>query len=143
LATVEEHKKNLIEEQSEDSSASAGESSFSESATVQQTRHFVSVVGLDFADRFRVTLPDKVSLVAGWRNNWARVYDDLLRLDKRDQAEIERVWQWARADEFWASQFQSPLKLRKRNREGVTYYDVFLAKLNGDQPRRRRKDPPI
>jgi hypothetical protein len=89
------------------------------------------------------TLADKVSLVAGWREKWAHLYDDLIRLDQRDQTEIERVWQWARRDEFWASQFQSPLKLRKRNREGVTYYDVFLAKLNGDQPRRRRKNPPI
>jgi hypothetical protein len=118
----------------EESTAGAGEG-FSSSA--------VSVAGLSFADRFRASLPNKVSLVAGWRAKWARAYDDLLRLDKRDQDEIERVWQWARRDEFWAPQFQSPLKLRKRNREGVTYYDVFLAKLNGDQPRRRRKDPPI
>jgi DNA-binding Lrp family transcriptional regulator len=133
---VEEHRE-------ESSSTSAGEGSSSSSATRKKRASSASVAGLSFADRFRATLPDKVSLVAGWREKWARAYDDMVRLDKRDPGEIERVWQWARGDEFWAPQFQSPLKLRKRNREGVTYYDVFLAKLNGDQPHRRRKDPPI
>jgi hypothetical protein len=132
----EEH----IEEQREEPT---GEGSSSSSATRKKRASSVSVAGLSFADRFRATLPSKVSLVAGWREKWGRAYDDLIRLDKLDQAEIERVWQWARTDAFWASQFQSPLKLRKRNREGVTYYDVFLAKLNGNHSRRRRKDPPI
>jgi hypothetical protein len=149
LSTVEEHNEELLEEHNEDSSpeessASAGEGSVSEPATHKKTAACVSIAGLSFANWFRSTLPAKVSLVAGWRQKWARAYDDLLRLDKRDQAEIERVCQWARSDEFWAPQFQSPLKLRKRNRDGVTYYDLFVAKMNGaPPPRRRRKEPPI
>jgi hypothetical protein len=149
VADVRRTKEELLEQQTEEdsspeeSTAGAGEGSSSSSATrKKRAAAVVSVAGLSFADRFQATLPPKVSLVTGWRQKWARVYDDLLRLDGRDQAEIERVWQWARGDQFWASQFQSPLKLRKRNREGVTYYDVFLARLNGNQPR-RRKDPPI
>jgi hypothetical protein len=129
----------------ENSTAGAGDGfSSAESATHKNRAAAVSLAGLSFADRFRGTLPEKVSLVAGWREKWARTYDDLIRLDKRDPGEIERAWQWARGDQFWASQFQSPLKLRKRNRDGVTYYDLFVARMNGaSPPRRHRKDPPI
>ena len=101
-----------------------------------------SVAGLQFAEAFRATLPGNVSLPTAWREGWARFYDDMLRIDKRNPQEADRVWRWARADDFWAPRFPSPLKLRKRNHDGVAYYDAFAAAMNGSRPR-RRKNPPI
>ncbi len=65
-----------------------------------------------------------------WEKSFAQTYDDLVRLDGRDGAEIRRVCQWARNDSFWSSNFQSPAKLRKRNKDGIQYYDVFLEKAH-------------
>ena len=68
--------------------------------------------GLEFADWFRSTLPESVSLAKNWRDQWARAFDALVRTDKRTHEEIWRVSKWARADSFWAAKFLSPLKLR-------------------------------
>ena len=75
------------------------------------------------------------SLAESWREGWGRAFDALVRIDKRDPEEIWRVAKWARADSFWASRFLSPLKLRKRNQEGVTYFDAFSAQMNGNKAR--------
>ena len=100
-----------------------------------------SQAGLDFADWFRSTLPERVSLSRRWREEWAGVFDDLVRIDKRTPEEISGVCKWARADSFWAPRFLSPLKLRRRNQEGVTYFDGFSAQmLNGSKARRKHSE---
>jgi hypothetical protein len=51
------------------------------------------------------------------------------------------VCKWARADSFWAPRFLSPLKLGRRNQEGVTYFDGFSAQmLNGSKARRKHSE---
>ena len=60
-------------------------------------------------------------------NNTTKVmFDKLLKTYSKD--EILKATFWARNDEFWKPNFCSPLKLEKKNKEGVTYIDVFLAK---------------
>jgi hypothetical protein len=102
-----------------------------------------SAAALAFADAFRATLPGNVSLPTAWREQWACAYDDMLRIDKRQPQEAERVWRWARADEFWAPRFLSPLKLRKRNREGVTYFRRLCRANERRPPAPQKKNPPI
>jgi hypothetical protein len=97
---------------------------------VLQRRKSESVVsreGLEFADWFRSTLPASFSLNANWRTTFAEAFDDLVRIDKRSPGEIRRVSAWGRSSTFWSGQFFSPAKLRKRNKDGVTYFDVFAA----------------
>ena len=60
-------------------------------------------------------------------NNTTKVmFDKLLKTYSKD--DILKATFWARNDEFWKTNFCSPLKLEKKNKEGVTYIDVFLAK---------------
>ena len=107
------------------------------SVTGEKIPLLISHAGLDFAEWFRSTLPERVSLAKGWREQWGRAFDALVRIDKRDPEEIWRVAKWGRADSFWASRFLSPLKLRKRNQEGVAYFDAFSAQMNGSKARRK------
>ena len=83
---------------------------------------------------FHSTLPESFSLAENWREEYARAFDALVRIDKRTPEETWRVCKWARADSFWASKFLSPLKLRRRNRERITYFDAFCAQMNGNKP---------
>ena len=60
-------------------------------------------------------------------NNTTKImFDKLLKTYSKD--EILKATFWARNDDFWKPNFCSPLKLEKKNKEGVTYIDVFLAK---------------
>jgi len=114
----------------EPSPATADESDFFSQPEITPKKETTSPEGLTFAHWFRDTLPEKTNMPDRWEKSFAQVYDDLVRLDGRDGAEIRRVCQWARNDSFWSSNFQSPAKLRKRNKDGIQYYDVFLEKAH-------------
>ena len=60
------------------------------------------------------------------KNTTKVMFDKLLKTYSKD--EILKATIWARNDEFWRPNFCSPMKLEKKNKEGVTYIDVFLAK---------------
>lgn len=92
--------------------------------------------GEKFADWFHTLLPETVRLAPSWRATWARCFDDLVRLDRRAEAEIAKVCQWARGNDFWQQNFLSPVKLRQRDRQGVMFYDRFLAAMNPAAARR-------
>jgi len=49
-------------------------------------------------------------------------------LKKYSKDEILKATFWARNDDFWKTNFCSPLKLEKKNKEDVLYIDVFLEK---------------
>jgi hypothetical protein len=57
--------------------------------------------------------------------SWAREFDKLIRLDAIEEQEIKHLCGWARRDEFWRRNFYTPMKLRKKNREGVSYIAMF------------------
>jgi Helix-turn-helix domain len=83
--------------------------------------------GSQLAQMFSRLLPkNRPQLKKNWEEEWARTFDDLMRIDGRTIPEIEEVCRWARGDDFWARNFLSPLKLRRRDRDGTMYYDVFL-----------------
>ena len=54
------------------------------------------------------------------------MFDKLLKTYSKD--EILKATFWARNDEFWKTNFCSPMKLEKKNKEDVLYIDVFLEK---------------
>ena len=54
------------------------------------------------------------------------MFDKLLKTYSKD--EILKATFWARTDDFWKTNFCSPTKLEKKNKDGVTYIDVFLEK---------------
>ena len=65
------------------------------------------------------------------------VFDKLTRIDGYQPEEIQKAIEWARADDFWSSNFLSPVKLRNKDKNGVKYIDVFLAKLVKNGTNRR------
>lgn len=68
-------------------------------------------------------------------NNWLTTIKRLHEIDKVPLAAIVKITAWARQNEFWAKNFLSLTKLRKKNKEGVMYIIVFNEniKANGKQ----------
>ena len=100
--------------------------------------------GYRFADWFRGTLPEDFRLVGTWRDDWAREYDDLIRLDGATKETIFLACKWAREDAFWSQNFRSPAKLRKRDEQKIKYLDIFLElarKANKGRNGRRQTVP--
>jgi len=60
------------------------------------------------------------------------MFEKLIRIDGFSEAEIKTAIEYAanhKTERFsWAEQFQSPLKLRKKNKEGLSYMQVWLSK---------------
>lgn len=87
-------------------------------------------------------------------NNWAKkffdakyinknsidTFDKLIRIDKYTPEQIKKAIQWARNDNFWTTNFLSPVKLRGRDKTGVKYIDVFLAKNLKDETAITKRD---
>lgn len=55
--------------------------------------------------------------------------DKLQRIDKLDPKQIEMLVKWARSDQFWAKNFLTINKLRKRNKDGIMYAVVFFENI--------------
>ncbi len=47
-------------------------------------------------------------------NSWAEEIRFMRKIDKRDPADIRKLWDWASGDNFWRSNILSPVKLRKQ-----------------------------
>jgi uncharacterized protein YdaU (DUF1376 family) len=89
--------------------------------------------GMKFAEWFRSTLPEKINLVENWKENWAEIYDNLIRIDKRTKKEIFAVCTWARNHSFWSANFMSPKKLRERGRDKIKFFDIFSERMKQDE----------
>jgi hypothetical protein len=85
-----------------------------------------------FAEWFRGLLPPSRDTTESDLRAWAKTYDDLATIDKREKAEIKAVVLWARQDNFWQSNFLSATKLRHKDKTGTKYYDVFLNKMKAE-----------
>jgi hypothetical protein len=57
------------------------------------------------------------------------IFDKLMRIDGYTKDQIMQAIKFGRGDPFWSSNFLSPQKLRNKNKDGVKYIDVFLAKI--------------
>ncbi len=95
--------------------------------------------GEKFAEWFKTLIPADSNLASSWKASWAKCFDDMMRLDKRTDEQIMSVCKWARSDSFWSSNFQSPLKLRDRNKDKVQYFDVFSQKMKAPAPNAPQK----
>lgn len=62
-------------------------------------------------------------------NKWARAFDEIIRIDKRNPEQVRQVIKWCQNDNFWFKNILSPSKLRKQ-------YDRFLLNMNG-RPKQR------
>lgn len=108
------------------------------SRNIKSAKPKPSYEGLRFASWFSETLTVKRPVSKRDLTKWAIEYDKLQRIDGKSKAEIKEACQFALNDDFWSSNFLSPLKLRKKNRDGVQYIEVFQAaakKNRNNQPK--------
>lgn len=96
------------------------EKSFKDYDPIVQKSYFAIV------DLFPADLKPKTT---NEKRNWVKQIDDLWRLDKCHPRKTFLICQKARQDEFWKNQFLTILKLRRRNKEGIKYIDLFSHKF--------------
>lgn len=64
--------------------------------------------------------------------NWSKTIEELIRLDEYTEEQIEKAVKTAREHHFWKKQFLSLTKLRKKDKQGIKYIQVFLQLTNED-----------
>jgi len=83
--------------------------------------------GQEFASWFRSLLPESLTLPATWKADFARSYDEMVRIDKRTDDEISEVCEFGTTDPFWSKQLKRPGYLRKISKTvGVQHFDQIL-----------------
>lgn len=91
-----------------------------------------SLRGVAFAQWFLTLIPENHRARLYDEQAWAHTFDQLRSIEKVDELEIARVCSWARADKFWSTNFYSPLKLRKKQKDsGMQFYFIFLEQSKG------------
>ena len=66
---------------------------------------------------------------------WAGEIYKLVRLDKETYEDIEKVIYWVTSDDFWKNQCHSLMKLRRKDKEDVKYFDKFKLMSRGKNGR--------
>lgn len=100
----------------------------SDSDSVSDSKKIPSEEGTQFANWVIKLFSDSVRqrFTDGDLRNWGNLYDALLR-KKYSKGDVVAACEWAVADDFWKVQFLSPMKLNRKNKDGVLYIDFFLA----------------
>ena len=62
-------------------------------------------------------------------DNWKDVIDKLNRIDGIEFQTIIGITAWARADDFWAINFMSLVKLRHKSKQGIMWIVEFYEKM--------------
>ena len=63
------------------------------------------------------------------KNSWLDCIDKLERLDGYSPRKVYYIVQKVRSDDFWKNNFLTILKLRKKNKDGLKYINLFEAKF--------------
>lgn len=66
---------------------------------------------------------------------WVDSIRKLIEIDGRSQNEIREVFRFLKIDEFWKQNIRSTAKLRKKNKNGVTYFEELLIKSRNNGKR--------
>lgn len=69
------------------------------------------------------------------KNKWIILLDKINRLDGYDLRDVYKCCKELRADDFWANNFLSLLKLRNKDKNGIKYIDRFMDKFINQKPK--------
>ena len=64
------------------------------------------------------------------KNKWIKCLDQIERIDKYDLREVYKICQFFRSHDFWSDNFQTLLKLRNKDKNGLKYIDRFADLFN-------------
>ncbi len=73
-------------------------------------------------------------------DSWIKEIELLIKLDGHTEKEIIDVIKWAREDDFWKDQFLSPIKLRRKNKDKIKYFEYFKIQMNGKRKKTSSRD---
>lgn len=94
------------------------------------TKDTLSDSARSLSSQFLATLPEtkmKARITEADLRKWGEAFDNLLKLYSAERlAEIVAEY---RNDPFWSKNFLSPLKLLKKNSDGIRYAELFDARL--------------
>jgi phage replication O-like protein O len=80
---------------------------------------------------FISTLDKKLYPNDNQKIEWILEIEKCYRLNGYQYEEIEKIISIFRKDKFWEDKFLSPLKLRRQNKDGVTYIAYFWQQIKG------------
>jgi hypothetical protein len=63
----------------------------------------------------------------------------LMEKDGRTIEEFREIFQFLQKNDFWKEQIRSTAKLRKKNKDGITYFEALLTISRNEQQRNERK----
>ena len=64
---------------------------------------------------------------------WSSEFEKLIKLDKVSIEDIESVIDWTfQEDNFWNDKIQSAAKLRKKDKDGVKYFNKLYKQMIND-----------
>ena len=72
-------------------------------------------------------------------NSWKDTIEKLIRIEKIPPDKIIEIIQKIRSDDFWAKNFLSIPKLRKKNKEGIQYIVVFNERIKHETNQRNNQ----
>lgn len=72
-------------------------------------------------------------------NSWKDTIEKLIRIEKIPAEKIIEIIQKIRSDDFWAKNFLSIPKLRKKNKEGIQYIVVFNERIKHETNQRNNQ----
>lgn len=87
-------------------------------------KSFIPICNL-FDESLRPKTPEQ-------KRNWCITIDEVNRLDKVSPRKLYLLIEKTLRDSFWVKQFLSVTKLRKKNKDGVKYIDVFMYQFGKD-----------
>lgn len=69
---------------------------------------------------------------------WMSPVKLLIEKDKRNIEEFREVFNFLKNDDFWKAQVRSTTKLRKKDKNGITYFEVLLIKARNEKSNRNK-----
>lgn len=93
--------------------------------TVQIFKLFISTLTEDSEKKF-------VPSGENQKKEWLETIDKCIRIDGYQPWQIADMILKFRSDDFWNTNFYTPMKLRRKNKEGVKYIDYFWNRIKDD-----------
>jgi hypothetical protein len=71
---------------------------------------------------------------------WIEPIRLLIEKDGRTIEEFREIFQFLQKDDFWKEQIRSTAKLRKKNKEDISYFEVLLTKSRNEQKQKEKRE---
>ena len=111
-------------------------------STLDQTEKKYYQIAISFWELFKFNMTEldisTKTLDEAKYELWVKPIRLLMTNDKRNIEEIREVFSFLKDDRFWKEQIRSTEKLRKKNNDGITYFETLLIKSRNEHKRKQQ-----